>query len=58
MQPEKLQGEEFTLRANSLNIRNKKYSGDIIGVLNRGKSVTFHKVEAYFSTPYIWARIN
>ena len=53
-----LENEKYTLIANSLNVRSKKYSGDVVDILKKGEVVEFSKVEKYLFTNYVWARVK
>ena len=58
LRPEELKGKEIKPIVHSANIRKKKFSGTVIGILSRSDNATVLEVENFPLTNYMWAKIK
>jgi len=56
--PSKLNGKTIQLTSQSINVRTKKLTGDIVKILKKGEKVEIIKVKNYPFTNYVWAEIE
>jgi len=56
--PGKLNGKIIQLTSQSINVRTKKLTGDIVKILKKGEKVKIIKVQNYPFTDYVWAEIE
>jgi len=58
LKPDQLTGRTVSVKVDSINVRTKKLSGDVIKVLVKNQKVLLNQVENYPFTNYVWANVR
>jgi hypothetical protein len=56
--PKELNGKTILLTSQSINVRTKKLTGDIVKILKEGEKVIVKEIQNYPFTDYVWAEIE
>ena len=56
--PKELESQKVSVEVHSINVRTKKFSGDVVKVLGKGQIITIDAVKNYLFTDYVWANVH